>query len=95
MVQKQMGRGPMSRLKKRLQKLHNSPANVSLKDLVWVLEQVGFKIRRGGNHPMIATHPALPKVRFPIPSDDPVRKEYVLRALGYIDEVLEKREGGF
>lgn len=75
---------------KKFEKMKNNPRNVTLKDLISVLEYFNCivdKSRGKGGHVMVS-HPLADR-SFPIPSDKPVKAIYVKDCIKFIEEVRE------
>ncbi len=81
------------KLQKRIQKIRDAPNAVHWEDLVWVLDKIGYDIRTGGKHRVVAHYPGQDNLEQTIAAKNPLPQyPYVKRALDYIDEILEEGE---
>ena len=80
----------MPRRSKRLERIRNSPKDVSFSNLCHVLEGHGFVMRSGGrgSH-YVATHPST-GITLTLVRRNPVRQVYVENALAAIDEITSR-----
>lgn len=77
------------KLEKRIQKLHDSPRNISDRELISILEGLGFEKRGGKGSHTGYKHPKLPHVLLIVPNQNPLKISYVIQARKIIAELLE------
>lgn len=70
----------MSKREKREEKIRNNPANVSLEDFEWLINQYGY-IKEGTKHPQAV----IGNRAFPYKRLSPVGKPYVEKLLEIVD----------
>jgi predicted RNA binding protein YcfA (HicA-like mRNA interferase family) len=81
----------MSRLEKKLRRLYDAPSDISRDELAWILEATGFESRSGKGSHVLYKHPVFKK-SITLPSQNPLKKAYVVQARKLIEEVLEQTE---
>jgi len=78
----------VTRLEKRIQRLYDSPNNISVNDLTWILRSLGFEERGAKGSHRILKHPGLRK-SITIPNQNPLKVAYIVQARKLIAEVME------
>lgn len=83
----------MVKFYKRLQKLRQSPKNVSLQELQQVLESFGFQLDRvSGSHYIFRAELGERVWRLTIPHHKPIKIIYVKQAIIAIDEIIQLQD---
>ena len=83
----------MTKLKKRLLKIRNSPNNVSPHELDTLLHGYGFRYREGSKHWRVYWHDRLgPTGRLTVPFQRPLKAYIVKQALKLIDRLEAESE---
>jgi predicted RNA binding protein YcfA (HicA-like mRNA interferase family) len=83
----------MTKRDKRLERLRQSPKNVSLDTLKQVLEAYGFWLDRiVGSHHVFRAQVGTKTWRLTIPYNKPIKIIYVKQTLEAIEQVLEARD---
>jgi predicted RNA binding protein YcfA (HicA-like mRNA interferase family) len=81
----------LAKLEKRIQKLYDSPRNISDRELINILEMLGFEERGGKGSHTVYKHPKLPHP-LTVPDQNPLKVGYVVQARKIIAELLELLE---
>ena len=76
----------MATRERRLSRIRSNPKNVRFDDLRRVLEDFGFRIRKGKGSHAVAFHPGTGRT-LTLVSARPVKRVYVMEALDAIEEV--------
>lgn len=79
----------LTKLEKRIRKLHESPRNVSSRELISILQSLGFNEVGGKGSHRAFKHQKLPATIIVVPNQDPLKAVYVSRARKIIDELME------
>jgi len=84
----------MTKLEKRLQKIRNSPNNVSPHELHTLLVGYGFQYRDGSKHWRVYWHPQLgPTGKLTVPFQRPLKAYIVRKALKLIERLEAEADG--
>lgn len=68
----------LTRLEKRIRKLHESSRNVSSRELISILQSLGFNEAGGKGSHRAFKHPKLPATIITVPNQDPLKVRYVI-----------------
>lgn len=79
----------MTRIEKRIRKLHESPRNVSSRELISLLQSLGFNESGGKGSHRAFKHLKLPEAILVVPNQDPLKVIYVIKARKFLDELME------
>lgn len=79
----------MARIEKKIQRLRESPKDVSSRELINILVYLGFEEKGGKGSHTVLRHPSLRSI-ITIPHQNPLMPVYVRKAVRMIDEILEE-----
>jgi predicted RNA binding protein YcfA (HicA-like mRNA interferase family) len=82
----------LAKLEKRIRKLYDSPRNISDRELISILEMLGFEERGGKGSHTVYKHPKLPHTLITVPDQNPLKVSYIVQARKILSELLELLE---